>query len=90
MLQSQPVHKGQEPPDILLIGHVTSDLVSADPNSDSRLGGTVSFAAITALRLGRRPTVITRAAATTDLSELPADLDLHVLPSPVTTTFANL
>ncbi len=90
MLQSQPVHTDQEPPDILLIGHVTSDLVSADRNSASRLGGTVSFAAITALRLGRRPTVITRAAATTDLSELPADLDLHVLPSPVTTTFANL
>jgi sugar/nucleoside kinase (ribokinase family) len=36
------------------------------------------------------PTVITRAAADTDLSELPAGLNLHVLPSPVTTTFANL
>jgi 1D-myo-inositol 3-kinase len=90
MLQSQPVDADQGQPDILLIGHVTSDLESADPNSAYRLGGTVSFAAVTALRLGRRPTVITRAAATTDLSELPADLDLHVLPSPTTTTFANL
>jgi sugar/nucleoside kinase (ribokinase family) len=42
------------------------------------------------MRLGRRPTVITRAAADTDLSELPANLDLHLLASPVTTTFANL
>ena len=80
MLQSQPVDADQGQPDILLIGHVTSDLESADPNSAYRVGGTVSFAAVTAMRLGRRPTVITRAAATTDLSELPADLELHVLP----------
>jgi sugar/nucleoside kinase (ribokinase family) len=94
MLQSQPVHTpvdiDDNRPDILLIGHVTCDLESADPNSAYRLGGTVSFAAVTAMRLGRHPTVITRAAATTDLSDLPADLDLHILPSPVTTTFANL
>jgi sugar/nucleoside kinase (ribokinase family) len=93
MLQSQPVHPAQTEqgkPDILLIGHVTCDLESADRNSAYRLGGTVSFAAVTAMRLGRHPTVITRAAATTDLSDLPADLDLRVLPSPVTTTFANL
>lgn len=93
MLQSQPVHpaqRGNGKPDILLIGHVTCDLESADRNSAYRLGGTVSFAAVTAMRLGRHPTVITRAAATTDLSDLPTDLDLHVLPSPVTTTFANL
>jgi sugar/nucleoside kinase (ribokinase family) len=86
--QEESLNTGQ--PDILLIGHVTCDLETADPKSDYRLGGTVSFAAITAMRLGRRPTVITRAAADTDLSELPPDLDLHVLPSPATTTFANL
>ncbi|MCC6454069.1 MAG: ribokinase [Caldilineaceae bacterium] len=93
MLQSQPVqpaHTDQSKPDILLIGHVTCDLESADRDSAYRLGGTVSFAAVTAMRLGRHPTIITRAAATTDLSDLPTDLDLHVLPSPVTTTFANL
>lgn len=104
MLESQPVHSSSDtansnaansnaanqPPDILLIGHVTCDLESADRNSPYRLGGTVSFAAVTAMRLGRRPTVITRAAADTNLSELPDGLDLHVLPSPVTTTFANI
>lgn len=90
MLQSQP---GQlaHPADILLVGHVTRDLASADPADPAhQLGGTVSFAAMTAIRLGRHPTVITRAAADTDLSVLPAAIDLHVLPSPVTTTFANL
>ena len=72
--------------DILLIGHVTRDLVSADPNGPYRLGGTVSFAAITALRLGRQPTIVTRAAADTNLAELPAAVDLRVLPSATTST----
>lgn len=90
MQQSQPRQQGAEPADVLLIGHVTCDLESADRNSAYRLGGTVSFAAVTAMRLGRRPTVITRAADGTDLSDLPAGLDLHLLPSPATTTFANI
>ena len=81
---------GATPVDILLIGHVTRDLISADPAGPYRLGGTVSFAAITALRLGRQPTIITRAAADTDLSELPASVDLRVLPSATTSTFANI
>ncbi|WP_437285939.1 PfkB family carbohydrate kinase [Sorangium sp. So ce406] len=77
-------------PDILLIGHVTRDLLSADPQSDCRLGGTVSFGAVTAVRLGRAPTVVTRAAASTDLSALPAEAEVMALPSPFTTTFANV
>jgi sugar/nucleoside kinase (ribokinase family) len=76
--------------DILLIGHVTRDLVGEDRNGPYHIGGTVSFAGVTALRLGRRPTIITRVSADTDLGELPADLELHRLPSPSTTTFANL
>jgi len=90
MLQSQTgtAHGGNV--DILLVGHVTRDLIGPDQQGPYRLGGTVSFAAITALRLGRRPTIITRAAADTNLAELPAEVDLHVLPSPTTTTFANL
>jgi 1D-myo-inositol 3-kinase len=77
-------------PDILLIGHVTCDLITADPQSDYRIGGTVTFASAVAIRLGRRPTVVTRAAASTDLSEFPAGVEFHRLPSPVTTTFANV
>ena len=70
------------------MSHVIS--VHPDLSSPYRIGGTVSFASVTAVRLGRRPTVVTRAAATTDLSELPDEVDLHVLPSPDTTTFANV
>lgn len=90
MLQSQPVYEDSAQLDILLIGHVTCDLETPDRNSPCRLGGTVSFAAVTAAQLGRKPTIITRAAADTDLSDLPGSVDLHVLPSPVTTTFANV
>lgn len=90
MLQSQPVFEDSAQPDILLIGHVTCDLETPDRHSRCRLGGTVSFAAVTAIRLGRTPTILTRAAADTDLSELPAGVELHVLPSPATTTFANV
>ncbi|MEM7129216.1 MAG: PfkB family carbohydrate kinase [Chloroflexota bacterium] len=77
-------------PDLLLIGHVTQDLLDPTPESDYRLGGTVSFAAITALRLERKPTILTRAAPHTRWDELPDDVDLTVLPSPETTTFANV
>jgi sugar/nucleoside kinase (ribokinase family) len=90
MQQAHAVNEDTSRPDILLVGHVTCDLESADPDSACRLGGTVSFAAVTAVRLGRKPVVVTRAAAHTDLSELPAGIDLHVLPSPATTTFANV
>lgn len=77
-------------PDILLIGHVTQDLIGQSPESEYRLGGTVSFAAVTALRLGRKPTILTRASSQTRWDELPPDVDLTILPSPATTTFANV
>lgn len=76
--------------DLLLIGTITRDVIENRPDSAYRLGGTVSFAAMTALRLGRQPSIITRASMDTDFSELPPTVDLHILPSPVTTTFANV
>ncbi len=90
MLKFNAMGKDNLQIDILLIGHLTRDLITNEPDSDYRLGGTVSFAAITALRLGRQPTVITRAAPDTNLSELPTDVDLRVLASSTTTTFANV
>ncbi len=90
MLQSNQSQQELPAIDILLIGHVTRDLITADQQGAYRLGGTVSFAAITALRLGRKPTILTRAAPDLDLSELPDDVDLRILPSPTTTTFANI
>ncbi len=80
-----------QPVDFLAIGHVTRDLLTNDPeSSDYTLGGTVSFAAVTAVRLGRHPTVITRAGPDVDLSPLPEEARVLALPSPVTTTFANI
>ena len=80
----------QQPIDLLLVGHVTRDLIGETPQSGWRLGGTVSFAAITALRLGRKPTIITRAAQTSDLGELPDEVARVILPAQATTTFANI
>ena len=78
------------PIDILLIGNVTRDLIDPQDFSRYRLGGTVTFAAVTAARLGRRPTIVTYAAPDTDFSVLPPNTDLHLLPSATTTTFANI
>ncbi len=90
MLESTANSDRPSRPDILLVGHVTQDLETGDLDGPYRIGGTVSFASVVATDLGRRPVIITRAAAATDLSELPPQAELHVLPSPVTTTFANV
>jgi 1D-myo-inositol 3-kinase len=79
-----------QPTDILLLGNVTRDLIDPDDFANYRLGGTVTFAAAVAARLGRRPTIITYAAPDTDFSVLPPTTELHVLPSETTTTFANI
>ncbi len=75
-------------PEFLAIGHVTRDIHA---NGTSSPGGTVTFAALTAYRLGLTPGIITRADP--ELSALlptflPA-ISLHMLPSIQTTTFAN-
>lgn len=93
MLQS--AHSGvdgqrEHQPDILLLGHITRDLISATPDDGHRLGGTVSFAAVVAQRLGRHPTIVTRAATPDDLAELPDGVNVHLLHSAGTTTFANI
>lgn len=77
--------------DFLAIGTVTRDIATADPTATEYvLGGTVSFAAVTAARLGREPVVLTRAGDDIDLTALRDAADVHVLPSARTTTFANL
>lgn len=79
-----------EPVDILLLGNVTRDLIDEHNSELYRLGGTVTFAACVADRLGRKPTVITRASPDTDLSAMPPSTRLIVLPAKTTTTFANI
>jgi hypothetical protein len=77
-------------PDLLAIGHATRDLL---PDGGWRLGGGVTFAALTALRLGARPAVVTSgtpevAAALAAL--LPSDGALALVAADDATTFENV
>lgn len=89
------------PIDFLSIGHITHDRTP----DGFRLGGTVSYAAVTARRLGHRPGILTRAsteglhiAPDPDGAEIIAaspdgvldGVAIHLLPSPVSTTFTNI
>ena len=85
----------------LVIGPITHDLV---PNG-FRFGGTVSFASVTAHRLGWRPGILTRVApegllegpAPTEPVDIiapagtpMAGIPIHLLPSSTSTTFTNI
>lgn len=70
----------------LLVGHVTKDLL---PNNKSTTGGTVTYASVVAKQLGWHPVVVTAADAEFVPPEYLTDVEWHVLPSPVTTTFHN-
>ena len=89
------------PINFLTIGHMTHDLIP----DGFRLGGTVSFAAVTARRLGWQPGILTRVAPDglfdgptptraidiTGPADSPlAGIPIHLLPSTVSTTFMNL
>lgn len=83
----QPIKKGTAP-DFLTIGHVTRDIL---PDQTFSLGGTVSYAALTAYRLGLVVAIIT-CANTELLAELPArlpEIGLAVHTSSATTAFVN-
>jgi sugar/nucleoside kinase (ribokinase family) len=69
----------------LLVGHVAKDLTPAGPV----LGGTVSYAALTARALGYTPGIVTAAATDLDLAPL-AGVPLARAASPDSTTFENI
>jgi sugar/nucleoside kinase (ribokinase family) len=79
----------EEPPDYLVIGHVTKDIT---PDGGYVIGGTVSFSSLTAQRLGKRAAVLTRCERLPDLREHleSQGVALHRVPADVTTTFENL
>jgi 1D-myo-inositol 3-kinase len=85
----------------LAVGHITRDRT----REGFRLGGTVSYAAVTALRLGWRPGILTcgsaeqlgyragQAGPENVVAPLGSPLEtvaIHLLSWPVTTTFANI
>jgi len=73
-------------PDFLVIGHVTKDV----QEDGYTIGGTVTFASLTARNLGQRTAVVTRASPDFSLNPLYQDIEVLRLPSPETSTFQNL
>lgn len=75
-------------PEFLTIGHITRDL---HPDEPFTLGGTVTFAALTAYHLGLAAAIASCAdkQLVVDLPKYLPGIELHVRPSQETTTFAN-
>lgn len=86
---AQPCYNTRMPRlDYLVIGHVAKDIV---PGGHA-LGGTVTYAAITAHRLGLRAGIVTAAdeGFIGAVSAATQGIALHARPSPQTTTFENI
>ena len=73
-------------PDYVVIGHITQDLC----DHGYRIGGTATFSALMAHRLGYTVAIVTSVAPNVDLSPLPADIMIACRPSGISTTFENL
>lgn len=73
-------------PDYLVIGTITKDLVG----DGFEIGGTVTYAAVTASRLGKRSAIVTSAEPDLVLPDVLADVQVSRLPSQATTTFRNV
>jgi 1D-myo-inositol 3-kinase len=72
--------------DYLAVGHVTADVLS---DGRRMLGGAVTYAALAAVALGRRPGIVTRADPAFVQAELLPGVAVHVVPAECTTTFVN-
>ena len=74
-------------PDYVVVGHVTKDVVPGGFVA----GGTVTYAGLTAWRLGARVGILTSAAPDFDLRQtFPPEVEVVVVPSARTTTFENI
>ncbi|MBN2007566.1 MAG: ribokinase [Anaerolineae bacterium] len=75
------------PVDYLAVGHVTRDVL---PGGRYAVGGTASYAALTAAALGRVVGVLTSAGPDADFSAFAGRVSVSCHPAPATTTFENL
>ncbi len=75
------------PIDYLVLGHVTHDI---QPDGGRVLGGTASYAALTAAALGRAVGMVTSTSADADLSTFDDIVSLVRYIAPETTTFQNV
>lgn len=73
-------------PDYLVVGHVTRDLVAGG----YRLGGTATYAAMTARALGYRVAVLTSAGGDLPLEATFEGIMLRCVPAEASTTFENI
>jgi hypothetical protein len=73
-------------PEFVVVGHVVRDLVA----DGSRLGGTATFAAVQAQRLGLRVGVVTRVGADVELGKVLPGVAVAGRPSECTTSFENI
>ena len=72
-------------PEYLIIGHVTRDLVEGG----STLGGTATYAALTAESLGKKVAILTACSDDLDLQQI-EKFPIYKKPSEFTTTFENM
>jgi pfkB family carbohydrate kinase len=74
--------------DYVTVGHVTVDVIAAD--GSRRPGGGAFYSALQAARLGLRALIVTQGSPPEIealLEPYRAELEVHILPAPVTTTF---
>lgn len=76
-----------ELPEFVVVGHICLDIL---PDGGFGLGGSVSYAATTALRMGYRVGVITCASPDLDLAQALPDAQILCHPSDATTVFENI
>ncbi len=82
MLQLVPF----QPVDYLIIGHAAADVTP----DGLRLGGTVSYAGLTARALGLRVGIVTSVAEDVPLDEMDNDITIFNIPTAHSTTFENI
>lgn len=78
-----------EVPDLILIGHIAKDLL---PGGQHRLGGTVTYAAKTAVNLGLKVGVVTSASSEmiAEFKQLVPEASLVTIPHHFSTAFENI
>lgn len=75
------------PPDYVLVGHICQDLL---PDGSLKLGGSVAYAATTALRMGCRTGVVTSVGPDLDLAQALPGAQLAGRLADATTIFENI
>ncbi len=75
------------PPDFLVVGHVCQDIL---PDGSLGMGGSVSYAATTALRMGYRVGVVTSAGPEFDVTKALPGAEILCHPAAATTVFENI